>query len=144
MPYSTRYKKRIQKDLCGNCGSRPKIKDKSKCSICLNKQVVYKVEERRRLRVKVLKGYGGFCTCCLERDFRFLTIDHVNNDGHADRYVDSAQFYRVILKENFPPRYQILCFNCNCGRAKNGGICPHRDFLPRTEMMGQVENREVH
>jgi hypothetical protein len=19
----------------------------------------------------------------------------------------------------------VLCWNCNCGRAKNGGICPH-------------------
>ena len=24
-----------------------------------------------------------------------------------------------------PDTIQILCFNCNCGRARNGGICPH-------------------
>jgi hypothetical protein len=22
---------------------------------------------------------------------------------------------------------RLLCFNCNCGRAKNGGICPHEE-----------------
>lgn len=23
-------------------------------------------------------------------------------------------------------RYQLLCFNCNCGRHRNGGVCPHK------------------
>jgi hypothetical protein len=20
----------------------------------------------------------------------------------------------------------VLCYNCNCGRARNGGVCPHQ------------------
>jgi hypothetical protein len=22
----------------------------------------------------------------------------------------------------------VLCFNCNCGRYHNGGICPHKQI----------------
>jgi hypothetical protein len=36
-----------------------------------------------------------------------------------------------IIRENYPPEYQVLCFNCNCGRALNGGRCPHEDQISK-------------
>jgi hypothetical protein len=38
-----------------------------------------------------------------------------------------------FYKNNFPRGYRILCYNCNCGRALNNGICPHKDFREREE-----------
>lgn len=32
----------------------------------------------------------------------------------------------AIITAGFPPEYQIQCFNCNLGRARNGGVCPHQ------------------
>lgn len=34
-----------------------------------------------------------------------------------------------IIAAGFPAEYQILCFNCNIGRSRNGGRCPHA--MPR-------------
>lgn len=94
-----------------------------------------KAEYLRELRLKnkelVYSHYGNKCNCCKETEKKFLTIDHVNNDGYKDkkdRGGSSDSLYRKIIKENFPDIYQILCYNCNCGKARNNGICPHNDI----------------
>lgn len=74
------------------------------------------------LRKKIVEAYGGRCTCCGESRLRFLTIDHVNGpDGRR-----GSRLLRYIVRHRFPPQYRILCFNCNSGRALNGGVCPHQ------------------
>lgn len=80
-------------------------------------------------RAKVLNHYGRICRCCGESNVRFLTIDHVHSDGHVQRkeHGSGLDFYRWIIKNNFPDDLQTLCFNCNIGRALNGGICPHKE-----------------
>jgi hypothetical protein len=30
------------------------------------------------------------------------------------------------VKHRFPAGFQVLCLNCNHGRFRNGGICPHQ------------------
>lgn len=84
-------------------------------------------ESTRELRRFVLDHYGAFCACCGEREDAFLTIDHINSDGAQRRkeHGVSGALYRWIIKNNFPDDFQILCFNCNCGRYHNGGRCPH-------------------
>lgn len=82
--------------------------------------------------------YGSACVCCGESQKRFLTLDHVNNDGaeHRKRITGRSvyPFYRggtvkvkleAVKAERRRDDLQILCFNCNCGRQHNGGICPH-------------------
>lgn len=75
----------------------------------------------------ILDHYGARCVCCGEDQRVFLTIDHKNDDGGKFRNAQgvSLRFYRWIIKNNFPDDLQILCYNCNCGRARNGGVCPH-------------------
>lgn len=91
------------------------------------------IEYRDKLKYKVLAHYGQKCNCCGEIMLKFLTIDHVNNDGNKDRqgknkYRISGWFlYKKIIKENFPDTYQILCMNCNFGKRMNNGICPHKN-----------------
>lgn len=83
---------------------------------------------RRRLRVAVILKYGGVCTCCGETQIEFLTIDHTKGGGTVDRNSAGGTWgmYLKILRAPNSRKYQVLCFNCNCGRANNGGICPHK------------------
>ena len=30
--------------------------------------------------------------------------------------------------QDFPEGFQILCFNCNAGKHRNGGRCPHEQL----------------
>ncbi len=31
-----------------------------------------------------------------------------------------------LKANNFPPGFQTLCHNCNIGKHRNKGICPHK------------------
>lgn len=78
-----------------------------------------------RVRLLMIDAYGGKCNCCGERNTRFLTIDHINNDGYKERGNRGIMF--KLRRLGWPKDiYQLLCWNCNCGRAANGGICPHK------------------
>lgn len=76
----------------------------------------------------VLDHYGGKCACCGEANPGFLTIDHVNNDGWSRRKEHGLgiSLYRWLIKNNFPEDFQVLCYNCNFGKNRNGGVCPHQ------------------
>lgn len=84
-----------------------------------------------RLRQEILDAYGRECTCCGEKEVLFLELDHVNNDGKAHRIQlksgGSKVLYRDLKKRGFPQQnFQLLCANCNQGKKRNGGICPHK------------------
>jgi hypothetical protein len=80
----------------------------------------------------VFAAYGGYrCACCSEGERLFLSIDHINNDGNIERnsgaYSGSGSgFYQWLRKQGFPAGYQVLCMNCQVGKHKNGGVCPHQ------------------
>lgn len=77
----------------------------------------------------VLNHYGAVCKCCEEAEYRFLTIDHIDENGKEMRKIHGSgnSFYRWIIKNDFPNDLQVLCFNCNIGRSLNGGKCPHEE-----------------
>jgi len=83
-------------------------------------------------RNAVFAAYGGYtCACCGETEPKFLSIDHINNDGGEERrsglYSSSGTaFYLWLRKNAFPPGYQVLCMNCQVGKHRNGGVCPHQ------------------
>ncbi len=88
---------------------------------------------RYKNKIGVLSHYGGTppkCICCGERNDKFLTIDHVNNDGYSERkklkHNPIRKTYKYIIENNFPNEFQILCMNCNWGKMMNDGICPHK------------------
>ena len=77
---------------------------------------------------RVVKEYGGQCVCCGESRIIFLTIDHINNDGaeHRKSIRQGPPLYRWLIANAFPKEaFQVLCYNCNCGRFHNKGACPH-------------------
>jgi hypothetical protein len=84
-----------------------------------------RLQERNiRLRDEVYVAYGLSCSCCGETELAFLTIDHVNGRTPEDDK-RGAGLYRLLIDLGFPDDYRLLCFNCNSGRERNGGICPH-------------------
>ncbi len=97
----------------------------------------------RRKKREVMDGYGGKCACCGETELAFLTIDHIDGGGCKHRRSlnmgAGVQFYRKLLREGCPSGYQVLCFNCNMGRAVNGGVCPHH--APTTDELPLLPNR---
>ena len=85
-----------------------------------------------RVKALVMNKYGGqFCQCCGESNMKFLTIDHIYGGGtkHRQETHGGRDFYIWLKKNGFPPGFQVLCYNCNCGRGKNGGECPHKEVL---------------
>lgn len=132
----------MKRPLCTQCKERECEAYKTKKGITLFRKLCWKCRSlenpnyeghyaryQLKLRKAVIDHYGGECKCCGEKRFKFLTIDHVNNDGHEHRKEVPAgtPMLRWLKKNNFPKDFQILCFNCNCGRALNGGVCPHKD-----------------
>lgn len=95
-----------------------------------NKQAT---ENVNRLKDIVYSHYGKKCNCCGETNLLFLTIDHIENDGYKEKTKSGNRrsgtpMYTLIVKNGFPESYQILCMNCNLGKARNGGVCPHKSY----------------
>lgn len=89
----------------------------------------WSAEYRARIKAEMIAAYGGACNCCGEAEPLFLQLDHVENDGNLDRkaHKTSAKLWAHLKREGWPKdRYQLLCANCNFGKAMNGGVCPHR------------------
>jgi hypothetical protein len=64
-----------------------------------------------------------------------LTIDHVHENGAEHRRElgwgrnrSSGDFARWLRDNGYPDKdsYQILCYNCNISKYKNGGTCEHK------------------
>ncbi len=67
----------------------------------------------------VIAALGGKCAMCGESQAEFLTIDHVNNDGHSERHRGAVGWKRRILDGTADSsRYRVLCHNCNLGRYR--------------------------
>ena len=69
------------------------------------------------VRRTVFEHYSGGairCAACGFENIDALVLDHVNNNGAAERrYVKAASVFVRLIKLNFPSGYQVLCANCN-------------------------------
>jgi hypothetical protein len=95
-----------------------------------DKRRVTNVNWRWRIRLKMIEAYGGMCVCCGETEPKFLSIDHINNDGYERRKNGEqcgAALYRWLRDQGWPKdNYQLLCMNCNFAKG-HFGKCPHKD-----------------
>ncbi len=128
-----RYVSDKAKGICTKC--RKKKAEKGvlciKCHSGLDVEMRKRVTTtwRRKLRVEVMAKYGGKCACCGEKELLFLEIDHIEGNGgkHRKAIGGGARMYMWLKKHGFPKGFQALCRNCNYGRFRNGGICPHKE-----------------
>lgn len=115
---------RRESGLCVRCGKAPSTDALYRCSACKqHKNTQYKKE-----REQMLDAYGRVCACCGETEVRFLTLDHLRDDGNIHRSkVGKRGVLRNVRLQGYPTdAYALMCYNCNCGRANNGGVCPHQ------------------
>jgi hypothetical protein len=91
-----------------------------------------RTRERGRFYIQKVKkefasAYGKVCYCCGESRLPFLTCDHINGDGSADRKnnFSGVKLYLKARREGYPKdRYRLACMNCNFA-TRFGKICPH-------------------
>jgi hypothetical protein len=97
-------------------------------------------QANRKLKVAAYQAYGGFrCACCGETEEPFLSLDHIHNDGAQHRkVVDRRKIYKWLSENGYPKGFQVLCMNCNFGKARNGGICPHQMAPEGSTTMAQA------
>lgn len=86
---------------------------------------------RKRRRLEVLRHYSNSdtpkCSCCGETIYEFLTFDHMDGGGNKHRQTRGGRTIELWLKKNgYPTNYQVLCLNCNYGKYRGKGICPHK------------------
>lgn len=141
---------------CTICEKEKTGKDKSRCLECNKKRrmesywsnpdhfrktrmksylkhrekIILKNKERsEKLKSASYSKYGGaFCNCCGEKEYMFLSIDHINGGGNEHRRTElggGQYIHRWLRDNNYPQGFQVLCYNCNLGKAKNKNICPH-------------------
>ena len=100
------------------------------------------------LKLVVMTFYCGgtpHCQCkgCTVNFVGFLTIDHINGDGayhtaNGLKRLSGAALYTWLIKNNFPPDFQILCGNCNF--SKGQGLACQMAGVPHN---GEISAKEV-
>jgi hypothetical protein len=82
-----------------------------------------------RIRRATISAYGGMCACCGEKEYDFLELDHIDDDGkdHRKRVGGSnLAVYWDLAKRGYPEGIvQVLCANCHLAKTK-GIVCPHK------------------
>ncbi len=127
--YSTNRlrKSRLEAGLCAVCGKEP-LRTTEMCTGC--RDIANETCRRNHAdkRLKALSVYGTVCHCCGENNPSLLTFDHVNNDGYSDRGTrkDNNSVIYALARGEYREDIQVECYNCNMGRASNGGVCPHK------------------
>jgi len=114
--------------LCFNCNM-----GKRNYSVCPHNKEIFEKEfeaklkipsnkSKWKLRLNVIKGYGGKCELCGEDNPHSLTIDHIDGGGSEERRVLGGWYkiYEKLRDENYPRNnYRLLCYNCNCALGSN-------------------------
>jgi hypothetical protein len=136
------YRKVLRNNkICTMCFICPVEPNKLRCIECSKKQSITKKKRVLRQKQAVMDHYGNKCACCGEGNIKFLTVDHIDGGGNLHRKTISSgagAMCRYLVKNNFPDGFQMLCWNCNCGKAMNGGVCPHLEYQPIDVQTGIV------
>jgi len=126
------YVRRKASGVCTHCGEAPPVNETALCGRCSE------AEWGRRIRVKneVVQKYGGKCACpgCSESNVMFLSIDHIEGGGTAERaktQVMGGRLYKFLKRKPVDPGLQVLCYNCNFAKG-NRDLCPHQ-YMDRVE-----------
>ena len=118
----------LEKKICENCGEeyepdRFNYRRRKYCSL-----KCWRRARHWRLKLEMIKAYGGECVCCGERTPEFLSIHHIGGGGKEDRarLGGVGLFYQRLKQQGWPKdNLHLLCFNCNSAIGFYG-YCPHK------------------
>lgn len=121
----------------GELKGRPKVHPKRLSLSLKEKSARYRQEHReeyrqhqrqkaREIKMEIFSHYSWGtpqCARCKIKDMDVLTIDHIKGNGAEERKSlgwngQSGHFYRWLKRNDFPPHYQVLCYNCNMKKAR--------------------------
>ena len=89
----------------------------------------------KRARDLCIQHYGSMCICCGENNPMFLSLDHIDGGGNIHRRESKIGNLAIWACANaFPASLQMLCYNCNLGKARNKGMCPHLTHLDKVSI----------
>ena len=116
---------------CSDCGRKfwNAVPYRERCKKCWKKRNLTLNQARNKeVRLEALRHYSQaqvpLCKCCGQKGYQFLTIDHIKGLEGQPRQTNLPRW----LKDNgYPEGFQILCWNCNMAKSKNGNVCPHQD-----------------
>lgn len=118
---------RIDGGKCCVCGKN-ELFTKRHCTDCYEKHKQSAKKQYDELKDEVYVAYGGYrCVCCGETEAVFLSIDHIDQNGETHRKEIGSRIYRWLKTNNFPYGFQVLCMNCQWGRMRCNGVCPHQN-----------------
>lgn len=126
------YEATKAKRLCWRCRKPLEKHENITCDSCMATKTHGANVYGRKLHKAVISKYGGKCACCGERNMLFLTLDHVNNDGYIERrngHHTSVLYTALKKAKDLRPDIQVLCMNCNHGKNRNKGVCPHANVV---------------
>lgn len=123
------YAKKAAAGLCEKC-SLPREGGTNRCNFHLVQQRGLGKLWRTQVRDDAFAAYGGYkCVCCGETERLFLDLDHVNGGGNKHRaslHKNGSAVYWWLKQHGYPKgMMQPLCSNCNQGKSRNNGVCPH-------------------
>ena len=128
-----KYKPGEPRRCCLSCGKWLNLGISDYTALCRDCDGTRQSHHNRGVKAEVMRAYGGACACCGEDNIDFLTIDHIDGDGHTERKGSDGEhrryggqnYYKRLKAAGFPDwhRLQVLCFNCNCAKG-NKSSCP--------------------
>ena len=125
-----RTRQLINAGICYKCRRNPVTRGATLCARCEQKQNERRRRDVAKIKAQCYAAYGNQCACCGEKNSKFFTIDHVNNDGGKERReqrgFSGINLMRKLRTIKFPAMYQLLCWNCNLGKHIYK-VCPHQE-----------------
>lgn len=109
------HAKRRAEGKCPGCADGLVAVGRRLCADCLARATYH----NREAKSAALRHYGRACAFCGEADERYLTLDHIYNDGAKARRNGEGSgntLYRRLKTRGYPPGYQTLCWNCNAAK----------------------------
>jgi hypothetical protein len=128
---AAKRKQCLENRICSVCLKAPAREGLKTCLACMEVARKGALRYRRNTQKQLRNFYGNSCECCGETEPKFLNLDHINNDGSIQRrkFPNEHSYYAYLVRQikKGAPILDIrtLCSNCNMGRARNGGACPH-------------------
>jgi hypothetical protein len=95
--------------------------------------IIEDIGQRKKIAVFSHYSNGDIkCNRCGLNDIRALSIDHINGGGskHIKEIRGGrlgSNFYHWLIKNNYPPGYQILCMSCQWIKRSENRECKGND-----------------